>query len=60
MIAAVRRILVLTAEFGKMMEQGRVGLRYAMIDRPAHRDDRVHVLPGGLRKRDKRGGGERA
>ena len=32
MIAAVRRILVLTAEFGKLMEQGESVFRYAMIE----------------------------
>jgi uncharacterized membrane protein (DUF373 family) len=32
MIAAVRRILVLTAEFGTLMEQGEAAFRYAMIE----------------------------
>ena len=32
MIAAVRRILVLTAEYGKLMEQGEAVFRYAMIE----------------------------
>jgi uncharacterized membrane protein (DUF373 family) len=32
MIAAVRRILVLTAEFGTLMEQGEAVFRYAMIE----------------------------
>jgi hypothetical protein len=34
MIAAVRRILVLTAEFGKLMERGAPVFRYAMIEQP--------------------------
>ena len=32
MIAAVRRILVLTAEFGKLMAEGEAAFRYAMIE----------------------------
>jgi len=62
MIAAVRRILVLTAEFGKLMEQGESVFRYAMIE--------LGLLTGmtgvmvaclvGLRKRDKEVVAERA
>ena len=62
MIAAVRRILVLTAEFGKLMEQGDTVFRYAMIE--------LGLLTGmtgvmvaclvGLRKRDKEVVAERA
>ena len=62
MIAAVRRILVLTAEFGKLMEQGDAVFRYAMIE--------LGLLTGmtgvmvaclvGLRKRDKEAVAERA
>ena len=62
MIAAVRRILVLTAEFGKLMEQGESVFRYAMIE--------LGLLTGmtgvmvaclvGLRKRDKEAVAERA
>jgi uncharacterized membrane protein (DUF373 family) len=54
MIAAVRRILVLTAECGKLMEQGEPILRYAMIELGL-----LTVMTGvmvaclvGLRKRD--------
>ena len=62
MIAAVRRILVLTAEFGKLMEQGDTVFRNAMIE--------LGLLTGmtgvmvaclvGLRKRDKEAVAERA
>ena len=55
MIAAVRRILVLTAEFGTLMEQGEAVFRYAMIELGL-----LTVMTGilvaclvGLRKRDK-------
>lgn len=62
MIAAVRRILVLTAEFGKLMEQGDTVFRNAMIE--------LGLLTGmtgvmvaclvGLRKRGKEAVAERA
>jgi len=62
MIAAVRRILVLTAEFGKLMEQGDPVFRYAMIELGL-----LTVMTGvmvaclvGLRKRDKEAVAERA
>lgn len=62
MIAAVRRILVLTAEFGKLMEQGEAVFRYAMIELGL-----LTVMTGvmvaclvGLRKRDKEAVAERA
>jgi hypothetical protein len=62
MIAAVRRILVLTAEFGKLMEQGEPVFRYAMIELGL-----LTVMTGvmvaclvGLRKRDKAVVAERA
>ena len=62
MIAAVRRILVLTAEFGKLMEQGDAVFRYAMIELGL-----LTVMTGvmvaclvGLRKRDKEAVAERA
>ena len=62
MIAAVRRILVLTAEFGKLMEQGDTVFRYAMIELGL-----LTVMTGvmvaclvGLRKRDKEAVAERA
>jgi uncharacterized membrane protein (DUF373 family) len=62
MIAAVRRILVLTAEFGKLMEQGEAVFRYAMIELGL-----LAVMTGimvaclvGLRKRDKQAVAERA
>ncbi|HYR70982.1 MAG TPA: phosphate-starvation-inducible PsiE family protein [Candidatus Acidoferrum sp.] len=62
MIAAVRRILVLTAEFGKLMEQGEAVFRYAMIELGL-----LTVMTGilvaclvGLRKRDKQAVAERA
>ena len=62
MIAAVRRILVLTAEFGTLMEQGEAVFRYAMIELGL-----LTVMTGvlvaclvGLRKRDKQAVAERA
>jgi len=62
MIAAVRRILVLTAEFGTLMEQGEAVFRYAMIELGL-----LTVMTGvlvaclvGLRKRDKQPVAERA
>jgi uncharacterized membrane protein (DUF373 family) len=62
MIAAVRRILVLTAEFGKLMEQGDQVFRNAMIELGV-----LTVMTGvmvaclvGLRKRDKAVVAERA
>lgn len=62
MIAAVRRILVLTAEFGKLMERGEAVFRYAMIELGL-----LTVMTGvlvaclvGLRKRDKEAVAERA
>ena len=62
MIAAVRRILVLTAEYGKLMEQGEAVFRYAMIELGL-----LTVMTGvlvaclvGLRKRDKEAVAERA
>jgi len=62
MIAAVRRILVLTAEFGKLMEQGEAVFRYAMIELGL-----LTVMTGilvaclvSLRKRDKQAVAERA
>jgi uncharacterized membrane protein (DUF373 family) len=55
LIAAVRRILVLTAEFGTLMEQGESVVRYAMMELGL-----LTVMTGvlvaclvGLRKRDK-------
>jgi uncharacterized membrane protein (DUF373 family) len=55
LIAAVRRILVITAEFGSLMEQGETVFRYAMIELGL-----LTVMTGvlvaclvGLRKRDK-------
>jgi uncharacterized membrane protein (DUF373 family) len=62
MIAAVRRILVLTAEFGKLMEQGEPVFRYAMIELgllTAMTGVMVACLVG-LRKRDKEAVAERA
>lgn len=62
MIAAVRRILVLTAEFGKLMEQGEAVFRYAMIELgllTAMTGVLVACLVG-LRKRDKEAVAERA
>jgi hypothetical protein len=62
MIAAVRRILVLTAVFGTLMEQGEAAFRYAMIELGL-----LTVMTGvlvaclvGLRKRDKEAVAERA
>jgi uncharacterized membrane protein (DUF373 family) len=62
MIAAVRRILVLTAEFGKLMEQGDAIFRYAMIELGL-----LTVMTGvmvaclvALRKRNKEAVAERA
>jgi len=62
LIAAVRRILVLTAEFGSLMEQGETAFRYAMIELGL-----LTVMAGilvaclvGLRKRDKDAVAERA
>jgi uncharacterized membrane protein (DUF373 family) len=62
MIAAVRRILVLTAEFGKLMAQGDPVFRYAMIELgllTAMTGAMVACLVG-LRKRDKEAVAERA
>ena len=62
MIAAVRRILVLTAEFGTLMEQGEAVFRYAMIELgllTAMTGVLVACLVG-LRKRDKQAVAERA
>ena len=62
MIAAARRILVLTAEFGKLMEQGEQVFRYAMIELgllTAMTGVMVACLVG-LRKRDKEAVAERA
>lgn len=62
MIAAVRRILVLTAEFGKLMEQGDLVFRYAMIELgvlTAMTGIMVACLVG-LRKRDQAVVAERA
>lgn len=62
MIAAVRRILVLTAEFGKLMEQGEAVFRYAMIELgllTAMTGVLVACLVS-LRKRDKEAVAERA
>ena len=62
MIAAVRRILVLTAEFGTLMEQGEAVFRYAMIELgllTAMTGILVACLVG-LRKRDKQAVAERA
>lgn len=62
LIAAVRRILVITAEFGTLMEQGETVFRYAMIELGL-----LTVMTGvlvaclvGLRKRDKEAVAERA
>ena len=62
MIAAVRRILVLTAEFGKLMAEGEAAFRYAMIELGL-----LTLMTGvmvaclvGLRKRDKEAVAERA
>ncbi len=62
MIAAVRRILVITAEFGTLMEQGASAFRFALIELAL-----LTVMTGvlvaclvGLRKRDKAAVAERA
>lgn len=63
LIAAVRRILVITAEFGSLMDQrGEGAVRYAMIELGL-----LTVMAGvlvgclvGLRKRDKEAVAERA
>jgi len=62
LIAAVRRILVITAEFGSLMDQGEGAFRYAMIELGL-----LTVMAGvlvaclvGLRKRDKEAVAERA
>jgi uncharacterized membrane protein (DUF373 family) len=62
MIAAVRRILVITAEFGTLMEQGESALKWALIELGL-----LTVMTGvlvaclvGLRKRDKDAVAERA
>lgn len=62
LIAAVRRILVITAEFGTLSEQGESAFRYAMIELGL-----LAVMTGvlvtclvGLRKRDKEAVAERA
>lgn len=62
LIAGVRRILVITAEFGNLAEQGESGFRHAMIELGL-----LTVMTGvlvaclvGLRKRDKEAVAERA
>ncbi len=62
MIAAVRRILVLTAEFGTLMEQGEAVFRYAMIELGllTAMTGVLVACPVGLRKRDKQAVAERA
>jgi hypothetical protein len=62
MIAAVRRILVITAELGTLMEQGEAAIRFAIIELGL-----LTVMTGvlvaclvGLRKRDKDAVAERA
>jgi hypothetical protein len=62
MIAAVRRILVITAEFGTLMEQGESAFRFALIELAL-----LTVMTGvlvaclvGLRKRDRGAVAERA
>lgn len=62
LIAAVRRILVITAEFGSLMDQGSEAARYAMVELGL-----LTVMAGvlvaclvGLRKRDKEAVAERA
>jgi uncharacterized membrane protein (DUF373 family) len=62
LIAAVRRILVITAEFGTLPEQGESGFRYAMIELGL-----LTVMTGvlvaclvGLRKRHREAVAERA
>jgi uncharacterized membrane protein (DUF373 family) len=62
MIAAVRRILVITAEFGTVVERGESALRYAMIELgllTAMTGVLVACLVG-LRKRDREAVAERA
>ncbi len=62
LIAAVRRILVITAEFGSVMDQGSQAARYAMIELGLL-TAMAGVLVGclvGLRKRDKEVVAERA
>ena len=62
LIAAVRRILVITAEFGSLVDQGEAAVRYAMIEL-ALLTVMSGVLVGclvGLRKRDKEAVAERA
>jgi uncharacterized membrane protein (DUF373 family) len=62
LIAAVRRILVITAEFGSLVDQGEGAVRYAMIEL-ALLTVMSGVLVGclvGLRKRDKEAVAERA
>jgi hypothetical protein len=62
LIAAVRRILVITAEFGTLSEQGESAFRYAMIELGL-----LTVMTGvlvaclvGLRKRHREAVAERA
>ena len=62
LIAAVRRILVITAEFGTLADQGESAFRYAVIELGL-----LTVMTGvlvtclvGLRKRDKEAVAERA
>ncbi len=62
LIAAVRRILVITAELGSLMDQGSEAARYAMVELGL-----LTVMAGvlvaclvGLRKRDKEAVAERA
>jgi hypothetical protein len=62
MIAAVRRILVITAEFGTLMDQGETAVRFALVELGL-----LTVMTGvlvaclvGLRKRDKGAVAERA
>lgn len=62
LIAGVRRILVITAEFGTLTTQGESAVRYAMIELGL-----LTVMTGvlvtclvGLRKRDKEAVAERA
>jgi uncharacterized membrane protein (DUF373 family) len=62
MIAPVRRILVLTAEFGTRMEQGEAAFRYAMIELGllTVMTGVLVACLGGLRKRDEEAVAERA
>lgn len=62
MIAAVRRILVITAEFGTLMDRGETAFRFAIIELAL-----LTVMTGvlvaclvGLRTRDKAAVAERA